>query len=165
MRVPQFLADQHVPFETVVHPPAYTAQRLARFLHVPGRYVVKSVLLIGPGGPYVAVLPATQQVDLSAVAAHVGGPVQLAGPDRIADLFRDCEHGALAPFGRLYGLTTLLEESLPLDATIVFESQRHAVAIRMACRDFVRLEQPRRFRFAQTADEPVHPNRPNRLTG
>jgi Ala-tRNA(Pro) deacylase len=162
MRIPDFLVDQRVPFETVVHPPAYTAQRLARYLGVPGRHVAKSVLLTAPAGAYLAVLAAPQQVDLAAVALRLGQPVQLATPEQIDERFGDCEHGALAPFGRLYGLTTLLEESIPLDATIVFESQRHAVAIRMACRDFVRLEQPLRFAFALRTQEPP---RPTRLTG
>ena len=162
MRVPDFLADHRVPFETLVHPPAYTAQRLARFLHVPGRHVVKSVLLHAPKGPYLAVLAATQQVDLAAVSAYLGQPVRLATAAQVDEQFRDCEHGALAPFGRLYGMTTLLEESIPLDATIVFESQRHAVAIRMACGDFARLEQPLRFAFAR---QPQEPPRPTLMTG
>jgi Ala-tRNA(Pro) deacylase len=145
MRTPQYLADQEVAFETVFHPPAFSAQKRAKILHVPGRNVVKSVLLAVPRGFAVAVLPAPEQVDLARVAAYMGGPVSLATEEQIADLFRDCERGTLTPFGGLYGLPTLLEESIPLEATIVFEAQQHVLAIRMACRDFVRLEQPHRF--------------------
>lgn len=154
MRVPDFLADRHVHFETVLHPPAFTAQKLARFLRVPGRQVVKSVLLRGPAGYIVAVLPATEQVDLAAVAAALGGSVRLATDAEIATRFGDCEYGALAPFGSLYGLTTILEEAIGPDDVILFESQRHAVAIRMSCRDFLRLEQPRRCRFALPRQTP-----------
>ncbi len=149
MRILHYLADQQVAFETMVHPPAFTAQKRAKFLHVPGRHVVKSVLLAVPRGYAVAVLPAPEQIDLTAVAAYLGGPVRLATEEQIAELFRDCERGTLAPFGRLYGLTTLLEESIPLDARILFQAQQHALAIRMTCRDFVRLEQPRRFAFCR----------------
>jgi Ala-tRNA(Pro) deacylase len=157
MRIAQYLADQQVAFETVLHPPAFTAQKRAKFLRVPGRQVVKSVLLALPHGFALAVLPATEQIDLAAVAAILGAPVRLAGETQLAELFRDCEHGALTPFGRLYGLLTLLEEAIPLEAQIVFEAQQHAVAIRMACRDFVRLEQPRRFAFSlrHRADRPT----------
>lgn len=149
MRISQFLADQQVHFETVIHPPAFTAQKRARFLHVPGRFLVKSVLLGLPPGFAVALLPATQQVDLARVAAHFGKPVRLADEDDMADVFRDCERGVSTPFGRLYGLMTLLDESIPLEATIVFEAQQHAVAIRMSCADFVRLEEPIRFAFCR----------------
>jgi Ala-tRNA(Pro) deacylase len=149
MRLPQFLNDQSVPFETMLHPPAFTAHKRAKYLGVPGRQVAKCVLLTGRGGHVLAVLPATHRVDLGAVARAVGGPVRLANADEIADVFRDCEWGALAPFGTLYGLKTLLDTLVDPETLIVFAAQRHAVAIRMRCRDFERLERPRRLAFAR----------------
>jgi Ala-tRNA(Pro) deacylase len=148
MRVPQFLADEHVVFETLVHPPAFTAQKRARFLHIPGRQVVKSVVLMTPRGPVLAVLPAPERVDLVKVAAVLECAVRLASEEEIVELFRDCERGALTPFGRLYGLSTLLDDGLAPDDLIVFEAQRHGVAVRMRCRDYERLEQPRRLALA-----------------
>jgi Ala-tRNA(Pro) deacylase len=152
MRVSQYLSDQHVSFEEMVHPPAFTSQKLARFLHVPGRQVMKSVLLRGSRGFFVAVLPASQQVDLRRLSGAFGGSVRLATDAEVRDHFPDCERGGLMPFGRLYGLPTFLDASIPLDTIIVFEAQRHAVAIRMSCRDFVKLEGPERLAFA--APEP-----------
>src|SRR5205823_493517 len=69
MRVPVFLADNHVAFETLYHPPAYTAQRRASHLHVPGRQLVKCVLLRAPAGYLLAVLPADARIDLAALRA------------------------------------------------------------------------------------------------
>jgi Ala-tRNA(Pro) deacylase len=153
MRVSQFLSDQRIDFETVLHPPAFTAQKRAKYLRVPGRQVAKCVLLAGPSGYVLAVLPATHHVDLEAVARAVSGPVRLADRTEIAEVFRDCEWGALAPFGGLYGLTTLLDASLDADALIVFGAHLHAAAIRMRCRDFERLERPRRLAFARLRSE------------
>lgn len=144
-----FLADREVHFETVVHPPAYTAQRLAKHLHVSGRQVAKSVLLVAPGGYYLAVLPATHQVDFAAVGQALGLPVRLARREEIADRFNDCEQGTMSPFGGLYGLSTLLDDSFASDSHLIFEVQRHSLAIRMRCQDFERVERPRRFRFAR----------------
>src|SRR6516164_5022203 len=98
MRVPLFLTDQHVPFDTLVHPPAYTAQRRAKYLHVPGRHLAKCVLLRGPAGRVLAVLPATHRVDTDAVGRELGGPFRLADDRDLAEVFNDCEWGALAPF-------------------------------------------------------------------
>lgn len=151
MRVSQFLADQQVRFEEMVHPPAYTSQKLARFLRISGRRVVKSILLKGPGGFFIAVLPAAERIDLVRLSAELGGPVRLATLEELYERFADCEWGAVMPFGRLYGMATILEASIPLDATIVFEAQRHALAIKMQCGDFVRLERPSRMRFADSA--------------
>jgi Ala-tRNA(Pro) deacylase len=149
MRVPLFLTDQQIPFDTLIHPPAFTAQRRAKYLRVPGRQLAKSVLLAGANGYRLAVLPATHRVDTERVARELGEQFRLATDQEIADVFRDCEWGALAPFGTLYGLSTILDEALDPDALMVFEAQTHAVAIRMRCRDFENLEKPRRFRFAQ----------------
>jgi len=157
MRVSQFLSDQHVAFEEMVHPPAYTSQKLARFLRISGRQVVKSILLKGPGGFFLAVLPAAQLIDLPRLSEQMGSAICLATVDELYERFPDCEWSALMPFGRLYGMATVLEASIPLNATIVFEAQQHAVAIKMQCRDYVHLEHPGRLFFALERIKPEHP--------
>lgn len=149
MRVPEVLTEQHVPYELIVHPPAFTSRKRARFLHVPGRHLAKCVLLARPRDFVLAVLPATHQVDLEKLSAVFEQPVRLATDLEVADVFRDCEWGVLMPFGTQYGLPTLLDETFDPDDYMVFEAYSHAVTIRMSCRDFERLEKPRRCRFAQ----------------
>jgi Ala-tRNA(Pro) deacylase len=148
MRVPAFLTDQQIPFEILFHPPAFTAQRRAKYLGVSGERVAKTVLLRGPQGYLLAVLPATQNVDTQALGLTLGGPVRLAIVEEVAELFRDCEWGVTSPFGSLYGVLTVLEESIPREAWMVFEAHRHAEAIRLRCADYEQLERPRRLRFA-----------------
>src|SRR5205823_3801522 len=89
-------------------------------------------------------------IDTAALAKALGGPVRLANSREVATIFQDCEWGVVAPFGTLYGLATILEESLDPDAVLVFEGPTHAEAIRMCCRDFERLEHPARLRFAKS---------------
>jgi Ala-tRNA(Pro) deacylase len=148
MRVAEFLAEQHVPFETLLHPPAFTAQNRAKFLHLPGRQVAKSVLLHGPDGYLLAVLPATHHVDTERLVDALGGPVRLATDEEITEVFHDCEWGVVPPFGKIYGLPVVLDESLLPEAWIVFEGNSHVEALRLHCRDFEYLEKPRRFHFA-----------------
>src|SRR4051812_31803682 len=104
MRVSQFLSDNRITFETVVHPPAFSAQKRAKYLHVPGRTVVKAVLLAGPDDYLLAVLPATHHIDTKALSQALGGPVRVADSNEILSVFRDCEWGVVVPFGTLYGL-------------------------------------------------------------
>lgn len=151
MRIADFLTERHVPYETMVHPPVFTAQRRAHLLHIPGQRVLKAVLLASPTGYYLAILPASKRVDLAAVRARLGADVRLACESEIAETFTDCERGVLVPFGRLYGIKSLLDASIDPDAWIVFEGQRHFLTIRMRCRDFETLEQPDRFPFATAA--------------
>lgn len=150
MRVAQFLEEQqHVRYETIVHPPAFTAQKRARFLHISGKQVAKAVLLAGPEDFFLAILPSTQQIDMNALCKALGGPVRVADAREIAEVFCDCEWGVVVPFGTLYGLPTILEVSIDAEALLVFESDTHAEAIRMRCRDFEQLEKPMRLAFAQ----------------
>jgi Ala-tRNA(Pro) deacylase len=149
MRLAQFLEEQHTPFETVLHPPAFTAQKRARFLHIPGRQVIKCVLLRSGTGFILAILRAIDYVDLDILGKSLGTPVRLANEDDLADRFADCERGAVTPFGSLYGVWTILEESIHPDDLILFEAQQHSMAIRMKCRDFEMLEKPTRCHFAR----------------
>ena len=149
MRILEFLAEQDIAFESLPHAPAFSAQKLAKYLHVKGGEVAKAVLLHAPDGYVLAVLPATQHVDTERVAEALGGPVRLADDDEIAQVFRDCEWGVVPPFGTLYGLPVLLEESITPETLMVFETTTHAEAVRMLCRDFEKLERPRRLSLAR----------------
>jgi Ala-tRNA(Pro) deacylase len=159
MRIADFLAEQRAAFEWVPHPPAFTAQKRAKYLHVPGKRVAKGVLLAGPRGLFLAVLPATHEVDTGRLGAELGGEVRLATDREVAEVFRDCEWGAVPPFGSLYGLATVLDEELRPEAGIVVEGHSHGQAVRLLCRDFERLERPRRLRFAR----PVAGGPPGRI--
>jgi Ala-tRNA(Pro) deacylase len=154
MRVAAFLEQNHVECETLLHPPAYTAQKRARFLHVPGRQVAKSVLLRTSSGYLVAVLPATHQIDTEALGVALGERVQVAPADEVAGIFPDCEWGTVPAFGTLYGLPTLLDDGIDADRVLVFEGHTHGLAWRMRCRDYERFEHPRRLAFARLPSLP-----------
>src|SRR5437588_11891960 len=98
MKLDEFLSSRHIPFERLHHRPAYTAQRVAQVLHVPGKEVAKAVLLRTEHGHVLTVLPATRQVDLERVRDCLGERVELAGEAEMERLFPDCERGALPPF-------------------------------------------------------------------
>jgi Ala-tRNA(Pro) deacylase len=149
MCISAYLTEKQIAFERLPHPPAYTAQKRAKYLGVPGRQVAKSVLLSGPTGYLLAVLPATHQVDTKALAEHLGGPVRLANDREIARIFRDCEWGVVSPFGTRYGLVTLLDDSVHPDTPLVLETHTQFESIRLLCRDFERVEKPRRLPFAR----------------
>lgn len=149
MLIPQFLDDHGVRFETIYHAPAFTAQKRAKFMHVSGNQVAKCVLLHGPAGYFLAVLAATRRVDTEALARTLGGPVRVADGEEVARTFPDCEWGVTAPFGTIYGLASVLDDTLAPETPLLLEGNTHMIAIRMTCRDFERLENPRRLNFAR----------------
>ena len=148
MSVAEFLIDHQVPFETIYHAPAFTAQKRAKYLHTPGKQVAKCVLLVGQCGYMLAVLPATRQIDLERLNAQLAEKVRIAEDQEITWVFRDCEWGVVSPFGTLYGLSTILDDSFDRSALLIFEGRLHAESIRLRCSDYETLERPRRLRFA-----------------
>lgn len=149
MKVQQFLNSRGIAFEMLPHEPTFSAQRMAQAVHVSGENVAKPVLLKADGQFVLAVVPATHQIHLEmareALAAH---HLELASEDELANMFPDCELGALPPFGTQYGVETLVDASLAEDDEIVFEGNAHRNAFRMKYRDYEDLEHPQVAVFA-----------------
>jgi Ala-tRNA(Pro) deacylase len=149
MRLDDFLNNRHVHFEKLPHRRTYTANRMAQALHVKGREVAKTVLLRTESGHMLAVLPASHHIDLEQLRIDLGDErVAIAAEEEMDSLFPDCERGAMPPFGSLYHLSTLMDESLAEDENIVFEGSDHEQAIRMSLHDYETIEKPRRGHFA-----------------
>ena len=148
MRVAEFLNGERIAFETLLHAPAYTAQHRAKYLGVSGNQVAKAVLLHSQEGYLLAVLPATKRIDTERLGLILGGTVTLASGKEVAVVFRDCEWGVVGPFGKLYGIPSILDSSIAPEQMMIFESDTHAEAIRIRCRDYEALERPKRLSFA-----------------
>ncbi|HMB08894.1 MAG TPA: YbaK/EbsC family protein [Isosphaeraceae bacterium] len=156
MCIRDYLQSRHVWFETLLHRPVPSATKRARCIHVPGRRVAKGVLVKSPPGDALAVLPATHRIDLDRLAHVLGDrPVRLATEDEVEQVFVDCERGALPPFGRLYGLRTVVDASLAGGAEIVLVANTRHEGLRMRYRDYESVEAPLRARFAV----PIAPRR------
>ena len=105
------------------------------------------------GGFPLTVLPATSRVDLARLGHALGldpGEVQLATADEIERIFHDCEPGTIPPFGRLYGLRTVADVSLPGAGVLVFRTNTRHLGMRMQFRDYEGLEEPFRADFGPT---------------
>jgi Ala-tRNA(Pro) deacylase len=145
MYVLDFVRSRGVWFEALLHRPASSSTKRARSAHVPGRSVAKAVLIRAGERFFVAVLPATSRIDLGRLCEVVGEPasqVRLATSDELLELFPDCEPGVVPPFGRLYGLTTLIDTGMAESPEIIIGANTRHEGLRMRFRDFATLEQP-----------------------
>lgn len=148
-RLKDYLDKENVTYQHEVHRTAYTAQEVAAEEHVPGKIVAKVVVIKIEDQFAMAVLPATERVDLAALkAALATQEIRLATEFEFTGLFPDCDVGAMPPLGNLYGLPVYVEEALTADSEIVFNAGTHQDTIRMKYADFARLAQPRIFSFA-----------------
>jgi Ala-tRNA(Pro) deacylase len=154
-----YVKSRRIGFEALLHRPASSATKRAQSVHVPGRRVAKTVLVKVGRAFVLAVLPATARIDLDRLAAALDlnpEEVRLATLGEIARIFDDCEPGTIPPFGRLYGLRTVVDSGLSESESIVFPTNTRHLDLRMTCLDFDALEQPLRADFCR----PITPRRP-----
>jgi Ala-tRNA(Pro) deacylase len=143
-KLQEFLDQENVRYVLMKHSPAFTAQEVAAVTHIPGQELAKTVVVKLDGKMALVVLPAPEMIRMSHLRAVTGAQeVELATEDEFKHTFPDCEVGAMPPFGNLYGLETLVEESLTEDEEIAFNAGTHTELVRMAYRDFERLARPR----------------------
>jgi Ala-tRNA(Pro) deacylase len=153
MSIENFLRARGVAFVSLLHRPAISAARLAHSLHVAGAQVAKAVLVRSPKGFALAVLPATCRIDLERLALALGAqPIELASGDEVESVFDDCEPGALPPFGRYYGIPTVVESRLAAHAEIVIGGKLRHEGMRIRFADYEAVERPARARFGVPID-------------
>lgn len=147
-RLQSYLDANRVPYELVSHPKVYTAHDVAQSLDVPGKLVAKVVVVKADGYFVMTVLPSTWRVDLKRLRDVLEArEVRLATEPEIANLFPDCQVGAMPPFGNLYGMDVYVAEGLTQNDEIAFNAGSHTEVIRMAYKDFERLVQPKVMSF------------------
>jgi Ala-tRNA(Pro) deacylase len=145
MYVVDYVRSRGVWFETLLHRPASSSTKRARSAHVPGRSVAKAVLIKAGETFLVAVLPSTSRIDLGRLSEVVGAPasqIRLGTSDELCELFPDCEPGVVPPFGRLYGLTTVLDARMAESPEIIIVANTRHEGLRIRFRDFATLEEP-----------------------
>jgi len=143
-RLKHCLDDHKVKYVIIKHSLAYTAREIAESAHIQGQELAKTVMVNIDGKMAMAVLPASEKVNLSLLKqAAEASKVRLAREDEFRDKFPECELGAMPPFGNLYGMEVFAAETLAADEEIAFNAGSHTELVKMAYKDFERLVQPR----------------------
>jgi Ala-tRNA(Pro) deacylase len=149
-RLEDYLRENAVPYESQHHARAITAQEVAATEHVPGRMFAKTVMVTADTGEAVMlILPAPYHVNPEKAAEALGTrEVLLAEEGRFAEVFFDCEVGAMPPFGNLYDVPVYVDKTLAEDETIVFRAGTHTDTMSVSYADFERLVEPTLAEFA-----------------
>jgi Ala-tRNA(Pro) deacylase len=148
----EFLDKNNVKYVTITHSTAHTALEIAALAHIKGKELAKTVIVKIDDTMAMAVLPASNQVDLSLLKAAAGAQkIALASEAEFRNRFPECETGAMPPFGPLYGMPVFADEGLTRDKEIAFSAGSHHELIRLSFDDFVRLVQPKIAAFALAA--------------
>jgi Ala-tRNA(Pro) deacylase len=139
----EFLDSHNVKYMVMSHSLAYTAQGVAALAHVSGKKLAKTVIVKIDGILAMAVIPASEHVDLERVRALTGAEaVEVATEREFKDAFPDCETGAMPPFGNLYDMSVYADASLAENEEITFTAETHRELVRMHWEDMARLVNP-----------------------
>ncbi|MFQ5861763.1 MAG: aminoacyl-tRNA deacylase [Candidatus Brocadiales bacterium] len=149
-KLKEYLDENKVPYKVATHQEVYTAQEVAASLHVPGKNLVKVVIIKTKDKYVMAVLSADRKVNVEKVRALLHDPeARLATEGEFKNLFPDCDVGAMPPFGNLYNTGVYVDKSLAEDEEIVFQAGSHVETLEMKYKDFDRLVGPEVVDFGQ----------------
>ncbi len=136
IRLEDYLIEQGVEYDVISHPHSSTSMETAQLAHVPGDLIAKSVVLEDDRGYMLAVLPASCRVDLGELHRLTNRNLGLATEFELGALFEDCEPGAVPPFGTVYEMDTIVDDSLAEAPDIYFEAGDHEQLIHVSGETF-----------------------------
>ncbi len=146
-----FLDSKNIKYVTIDHSRAYTANEIAATAHIPGKELAKTVMVKIDGKMTMTVLPAYCKINFELLQEATGANnVELSSEQEFKDMFPGCEIGAMPPFGNLYGMEVLVDESLCEDEEIAFNAGSHTELIRLPYKDFEKLVKPKLVKFSSS---------------
>lgn len=149
-RIKEYLQENNVAYQIIPHLNVYTAQEVASVAHISGKEIAKTIILKVDGQMVMAVLPATDKVDLQCFCEVMRTThVEVAEEEEFQNIFWDCELGAMAPLGPLYNMDVFVSKRLTEDDQIAFNADTHTDLVRISYHDFEKLVNPKIFDFSK----------------
>ena len=136
-----FLEAEHIPYGVVEHRPTMSATSEARATEWPPQRVAKTLVLQDRAGYVLAVIPATERVDLHKVRELLGATksLRMATEDEIARDFPALEVGAAPPFGPMLPHAEVVDRRLLEEERILCAGGDHRHSVDVDPRDVVRV--------------------------
>lgn len=112
VRIRHYLDSHGIRYGVVHHAWAVTLEQAAQEAGIPLEQVAKGMLLNDDDGLILAVFPASHHVDFDALRKQMRRNFELAPHETVSSVFKDCEPSAVPPLGDVYGLETIMDETL-----------------------------------------------------
>jgi Ala-tRNA(Pro) deacylase len=143
--VTQYLEGEGVPFQLVEHPWTSSAFADARVTGHRPETVAKTVVLRGFAGYVLAIVPATERLDLRKLREVLGASRQLQLIDEAAMAveFPEFEVGAIPPFGGELPAAEVIDRRLLDEDRVLCSSGDHMHSILIDPRDLVAVSDAR----------------------
>jgi Ala-tRNA(Pro) deacylase len=137
--VTEFLEREGVPYEVVEHERTQTAAAEARAAGMPPADVAKTVVLRDQNGLRLAVIPASERLDMHKLREALGSRgLRLVTEREMTEEFDGFEVGAVPPFGSMFNALELVDERLLEHDRILCSGGDHEHAVLVDPRDVVK---------------------------
>jgi len=135
----KYLATHGATYDVVEHQPTISAKETAQQARIPSDRMLKAVLLRDKHSYVLAVLPASERLNLGRIRISLDRRVRLATEEEIAKVLSDCEPGAIPAIGAAYNLDMLVDDTLGNRSDVYFEGGDHRSLIHMNGAEFLQL--------------------------
>lgn len=120
------LSLTRVDYQILRHHHSSTALGTARTAHVDPAELAKAVVLKDQIGPLLAVVPASERLDLDRLRETLRRPgLDFLPEEQLDALFFDCDKGAIPPLGPDYRVPTVVDMRLRDADNVYFEAGDH----------------------------------------
>ena len=141
--ISRYLDEHEVAHEIVKHDQSLTAEAEAHAAGVAAADTAKSVLLHTGESYLLAVIPASERLDLQKVQLVAAeGELRLATEAEMKVLYPDLELGALPPFGPGFPAPEILDQRLLDHDRVLCSAGDHRHSLLVDPRDIVSLAEP-----------------------
>jgi len=142
--VTAFLERRGVPYEVVEHERTQSAAEEARAAGLPAANAAKTVVLSDQDGLRLAVIPASERLDLHKVGHVLGSQgLRLVTEQEMAERLERIEVGAVPPFGSMFDALELMDERLLSQDRILCSGGDHEHSILVDPRDVIQAGEAR----------------------
>ncbi|SDI55533.1 aminoacyl-tRNA deacylase [Pseudomonas panipatensis] len=139
-RLQSCLTQHQSHYDLLSHTQSMTTREAARRAGIQPQQMAKPVILDDFQGHWLmAVVPASRQVDLHKVHKLTRRNWRLAKERDLGERFEDCALGAIPAVGNVFGLETLIDQSLSEQSDIYFEAGDHNALVHMTSQQYLDL--------------------------
>ena len=137
----EYLDKRGIDYDVLPHALTETSIDTAQTTHIPPEQIAKSVILEDEDGYLMAVIPASQHIELGQLSRQLERRLGLATEDELAGLFSDCDLGAIPPIGEAYHMDVVMDDSLERCPDVYFEAGDHTDLVHVRGSAFQQLMQ------------------------
>ena len=148
-KLKKFLDNGKIKYKVVKHKKVYTALNEAETQHLNEKTVAKTVLVKTDKDYAIVVVPAAKYVDFNKVKkALKTKKVSVAKESDMAKVLKT-KIGLVHPFGNLYKLPVLVDNSLLKQKTFIASAGSYTESIEIKPKDFEKLVKPAKSTFSK----------------